>query len=1459
MILCSAIIPVQGGIIYVDADAPGANNGQSWADAFTDLQLALTDASAGDEIWVAEGTYTPGTQREVSFELINFVEIYGGFNGTETTRSQRDWASNITILSGEIANLNSTADNSYHVVKVNTPGNSAVLDGFTISNGNANGTFPEEKTGAGILIVGGNATITNCVISDNTATGKGAGMYLSETIGAPFTIENCQFINNATGLTLNGGGLYAQQGKFELKNCVFDDNTGNYAAYIDTDAELTLVDNCIFSSNNRYGLYVDDDVLTIQNSDFTGNTGFGININKGHLELISNCEFMDNTGRGIYSATQGKVTDILNCDFINQGAHGVYTGELGGTVDNCIFDGNAGGMYFSTGEVTVQNCDFENNAYSSHGGAIQSVSGLLTVTNCAFDGNSAQGQGGAIYGKIATLENSNFTGNTAASHGGAIAGPTIAVLDNSTVFNCVFQNNEAVLTGGALSIKGTNSLILNCTFENNTAASWGGGLLLANGSEDVEIQRCKFVGNSGKGFGGGLGLESVTGTKVEQTLFYGNTVSNLNNQAFGGGGIGMGVSTSDISITNCAFSGNTCDAYSNLNRGGGCYVQKATVHSSTFASNIAHTSYGGGVYVSGDPGETEIINCIIRNNTSTIYPTNFGNLYNSITGDDYNTLNGNNVLAVNPFFEDADGLDNKVGTCDDDLRLQNGSPAIDAGLTAGAPAVDLTGFARDSMPDIGSYENPTSNTLPPDPCSNTIVLLADITGATCGNCADGTINLTVSGGVAPYSYSWSNNATTEDIADLLPGDYTVTVTGDDGCTFSETYEVEVIICPSPDLSATPSDESCNNCCDGTIDLNVANGVAPYTFVWSNGETTQNLSGLCDGIFSVTVTDSIGCTATKAIIVGTDPNSGPQLPTEIFACLQDTFWLCISMDTIDNSSGFELDLFYDSLEVYPTGGASVTSNYTGIPNINKTVSDSLGRISFFVYLQGNSSNLTGSGELLCVEFVKRPAATGIAEFSLPFIGISYPPEMGNATYVELPGDTNMVNLYQGTSVFEGQLLHWLNYMPIAYDSSDPDSFAITNIYGSADGCGTLSAPVQPGLDGQFTHVMANGTNIFIERDIPNTANVVSIIGAHDAFLVATAGLNNVQPTTVFEAISMDVDQSGRVTAGDATLILRRSVGNEEEFPRADGATSRDWVFINSTTAVNHPDFINYSLSDVPVIEECLSLNAIGEGPCPAVDPDSHIGVLLGDVDGNWETIDPDGTLRSIINESITIDFAGSIIEDVTFGEFDKLVKLPVIIKSEETVNSMDLVFGFNASSMAFIKAEGLFSDITFAGGIDTLNAQPINRTFNLGAFKIGDGLPTGTASFLLHFYVDCSSYDLDNDISVIVSQLNGHEVDGILTEDVICILGGTKNHLPLSSQIILYPNPGLGHYSVGLVAASSLKIEVFDVLGRTVFQTVLRNTLESQIEQIDVGYLPDGMYWLKIEADGMQGIKKLAKQ
>jgi len=203
-------------VCFVNANASGTNSSTSWANAYNDLQSAL-GASPCVEVWVAAGTYKPtvltdtADPRSTTFILNNGVALYGGFAGTETLLSQRDWISNVTILSGDIG-ATGNADNSYHVVTGTT---GAVLDGFTITAGNANGIMNTSSAyfihGGGLLNIDGSSpTLANLVFSGNTALNYGGGM--ANFFNSSPILTQVIFINNEAV----GGGMYSQNGVFSL-------------------------------------------------------------------------------------------------------------------------------------------------------------------------------------------------------------------------------------------------------------------------------------------------------------------------------------------------------------------------------------------------------------------------------------------------------------------------------------------------------------------------------------------------------------------------------------------------------------------------------------------------------------------------------------------------------------------------------------------------------------------------------------------------------------------------------------------------------------------------------------------------------------------------------------------------------------------------------------------------------------------------------------------------------------------------------------------------------------------------------------------------------------------------------------------------------------------------------------------------------------------------------------------
>ena len=211
--------------LYVNAYSEGDGSGTSWEDAITDLQTALDQAEEGIEIWVAYGSYTPtqNGDRSASFHLKNGVKIYGGFFGDETSLDQRVKGLIPSILSGNIGSIFMTDDNSYHVVNGSDTDSSALLDGFTISDGTAS------DYGAGMVLINGSPTLVDVTFTNNQVTGPaeiGAGAGLYSQGGSPSLREVTFEQNSISGVDIaQGGGMYSQGGSPILVDVAFRENT----------------------------------------------------------------------------------------------------------------------------------------------------------------------------------------------------------------------------------------------------------------------------------------------------------------------------------------------------------------------------------------------------------------------------------------------------------------------------------------------------------------------------------------------------------------------------------------------------------------------------------------------------------------------------------------------------------------------------------------------------------------------------------------------------------------------------------------------------------------------------------------------------------------------------------------------------------------------------------------------------------------------------------------------------------------------------------------------------------------------------------------------------------------------------------------------------------------------------------------------------------------------------------
>ncbi|MBS1605499.1 MAG: right-handed parallel beta-helix repeat-containing protein, partial [Bacteroidetes bacterium] len=227
--------------LYVDSSVAASGDGSSWAAAYKTLDEALSAAgqcAIVNSIYIAKGTYKPYTGK--NFCMLPHVSLYGGFPSGGGSIAQRNTAANTTRLQGSGS---SVVYNRY-----NSLDPSAVLDGFTITGG-------ATDFGGGMYNLNSSPTINNCIISNNTATNAGGGIYNKG--GSSPVITNCIFSGNTQTLAGGAGGaMYNTNGSPLISNCVFHDNSADFGGAIDNELNVAspatspIIKNTVFANNS---------------------------------------------------------------------------------------------------------------------------------------------------------------------------------------------------------------------------------------------------------------------------------------------------------------------------------------------------------------------------------------------------------------------------------------------------------------------------------------------------------------------------------------------------------------------------------------------------------------------------------------------------------------------------------------------------------------------------------------------------------------------------------------------------------------------------------------------------------------------------------------------------------------------------------------------------------------------------------------------------------------------------------------------------------------------------------------------------------------------------------------------------------------------------------------------------------------------------------------------------------
>ena len=603
-------------------------------------------------------------------------------------------------------------------------------------------------TGGGISICNSKVRVEGCDFSDNCASLSGGAIFASDF--SEVTVLACDFSNNKSlfaggaitsfnstllcffndynGNTsdVNGGAITIERSKSEstdsgstpfgfrpdsadsdllmpqglpeseILDCTFNANVclGSFfqegGGAIACSNASPVIANCTFSTNDAPSgqggaiFNFNQSSPLIQSSNFLGNTarieGGAIKNRDRSNPVIMGCSFEMNATTNVTSHRGGAINNSGSTAFIDDCSFQGNQSRTGGAIYNeDDVDGNPGILMFAE-------CDFNNNLAELGGAVFNFIGGAeVTISECNFNGNMAtlvDGRGGAIFNRaILSADNSSFENNIAGIDGGGIHNDLDTTLKLS---QCIFMANVAMDDGGAVHSIGDGSTVESCTFESNSCGDNGGAVFL-NGASTV-FQFCGFLANEAADLGAGIASFNDANESVINCSFFGGIA--------GLAGGGACTSSSDPRFFGCQFNGNMAE----IDGGGIAHINSISqMTNCSFTLNVAQNA--GGAISGINSSQLAVANCILwENGTSELFTDDSSS--NSVSFSIVQVAGVGAGINTDPLFVNPLGNDGIAGTGDENLSLQPGSPAIDAGDNNALP-LDETDLDND-----GNMEEP---------------------------------------------------------------------------------------------------------------------------------------------------------------------------------------------------------------------------------------------------------------------------------------------------------------------------------------------------------------------------------------------------------------------------------------------------------------------------------------------------------------------------------------------------------------------------------------------------------------------------------------------------------------------------------------------------------------------------------------------------------------------------------
>lgn len=638
---------------------------------------------------------------------------------------------------------------------------------------------------------------------------------------------------------------------------------------------------------------------------------------------------INNLSPGTYSVT---VTDANNCTSTSSATitqPGVLNSSAASTNTSC--NGACDGAVSALASSGTSPYNYTwSGTLGTGSGKTNVCAGTYTVTvtdanNCSSTASATVNQPAAI---ILT------SSSTQATCGSLNGSATINASGGAGGFSYLWNNGQTGSTATGL-IAGTYTVTITdasgCSNSTNVSVSNDIPTTLSISSENVSC----YGGNNG----------SATAVPGGGTLPYSYTWSNGSN---GSGINSLAAGTYTVTVSDA----NNCTAIQSV-----VISEPDSIALNPASTNISCTGAdNGSVSVNVSGGTSPYIYSWSNGSTQPIINNLTAGTYSVTVTDTNNCSNTASIPITEPSALSSAATATAAscnGVCNGTLSASSsggtspymynwsgglGSGADQSGVCAGSYTITITDANNCTTVSSATVAQPSN-----------INLSMSSSNATCG-VSNGSASVSAAGGSGGFTYSWNTGSTNPAITGLSAGTYTVTVTDAGNC--SNTASITVSNPGAPALTVSSTSPACNGTCNGSVTANVNGGNSPYSFQWSNGQTSATATSVCAGSYTVTVTDATNCVASSTVTVSQPPaliatvsvNNNPCLISATAGASGGTSgysYLWSNGQNTQTSTGLSAGTYTvtvtDANNCNQTASADVTSNPTNI-TASATVAD-----------------------------------------------------------------------------------------------------------------------------------------------------------------------------------------------------------------------------------------------------------------------------------------------------------------------------------------------------------------------------------------------------------------------------------------------------------------------------------------------------------------------------------------